>query len=63
IVATSGGIGIFWWEPTAVSTPNFPSALENTTLFDLSVTTTAPAMFFHSLNNKKSAFKRLLSIL
>lgn len=34
IVTTSGGIGIFWWEPTAVSTPNFPSALENTTWFD-----------------------------
>ena len=34
IVATSGGIGVFWWEPTAVCTPNFPSALENTTWFD-----------------------------
>ena len=33
-VATSGGCGVFWWEPTAVAAKGFPSSLENTTWFD-----------------------------
>lgn len=33
-VANSGGCGVFWWEPTAVAAPEFPSSLENTTWFD-----------------------------
>lgn len=33
-VANAGGCGVFWWEPTAVAAPGFPSSLENTTWFD-----------------------------
>lgn len=33
-VCSSGGSGVFWWEPQAVSSPSFPSSLENLTWFD-----------------------------
>ena len=31
---TKGCIGIFWWEPSAVSYEGFPSSMENQTWFD-----------------------------
>ena len=34
ITYLSGGCGIFWWEPTAVASKNFPSSIENTAWFD-----------------------------
>lgn len=35
-VASSGGCGVFWWEPDAVAIPGFESDMENLTWFDFS---------------------------
>ena len=53
VVAASGGCGVFWWEPTAVSAPGFPSALENTTWFDFNCNYNGTGdVFFNFVGNK-----------